>query len=103
MNDLCVLASSERIASCDGTIHVWNSQSGKNMFVIAENSGNSAQYGSSFTSVSRTHSEQANMLDFSSLGSGILSSAYDGSLYTCMHHLETENRLVAGTGNGSLR
>ncbi|GJR53132.1 protein GFS12 isoform X1 [Tanacetum coccineum] len=47
--------------------------------------------------------EEANMLDFSSLGSEILSSTSDGSLYTCMHHLETVNWLVAGTGNGSLR
>ncbi|XP_071701722.1 protein GFS12 isoform X2 [Rutidosis leptorrhynchoides] len=97
VNDICVLASTERIASCDGTIHVWNSQTGKSVSVIAENSGNS------LTSVSRVHAEQANMLDFSSIGSGILSSAYDGNLYTCMHHLETENRLVAGTGNASLR
>ncbi|GJY31366.1 protein GFS12 isoform X1 [Tanacetum coccineum] len=103
VNDICVLASTERTASCDGTIHVWNSQSGKNISVITEHAENSRQYGSSLTSVSRIHSEQANMLDFSSLGSGILSSTYDGSLYTCMHHLETVNRLVAGTGNGSLR
>ncbi|KAM0019224.1 hypothetical protein Hdeb2414_s0026g00683061 [Helianthus debilis subsp. tardiflorus] len=43
------------------------------------------------------------MLDFSSLGSGILSSAYDGSVHTCMHHLETVNRLIAGIEDGSLR
>ncbi|KVI02042.1 hypothetical protein Ccrd_019678 [Cynara cardunculus var. scolymus] len=42
------------------------------------------------------------MLDFSSLGTGILSSAYDGRLYTCMHHPETVNRPVAGIGNDSL-
>lgn len=100
VNDICVLASSERAASCDGTIHIWNSQSGKGISVISENS---TQYGTSLTCSSRIHSDQANMLDFSSLGSGILSSAYDASLYTCMHHLQTVNRLVAGTGNGSLR
>ncbi|XP_076903267.1 protein GFS12-like [Bidens hawaiensis] len=99
VNDICVIGSYERTASCDGTIHVWNSQTGKKLSVISENS---AQYGNSM-SASKTHSDQANMLDFSSLGSGILSSAYDGSMYTCMHHLETVNRLVAGTGNGSLR
>ncbi|KAM0042092.1 putative protein kinase CMGC-MAPK family transcription factor WD40-like family [Helianthus debilis subsp. tardiflorus] len=100
VNEICVIGSYERTASCDGTIHLWNSQSGKKISVIAENS---AQYGNSMTSASKIHSDQANMLDFSSLGSGILSSAYDGSMYTCMHHLETVNRLVAGTGNGSLR
>lgn len=100
MNDICVIASYERTASCDGTIHVWNSQSGKRISVIAEHS---SQYGTSSMSASKIHSDQANMLDFSSLGSGILGSAYDGSMYTCMHHLETVNRLVAGTGNGSLR
>ncbi|KAI3687414.1 hypothetical protein L1987_81110 [Smallanthus sonchifolius] len=100
VNDICVIGSYERTASCDGTIHVWNSQSGKKISVIAENS---APCGSSLMSASKIHSDQANMLDFSSLGSGILSSAYDGNMYTCMHHLETVNRLVAGTGNGSLR
>ncbi|GJU68243.1 protein GFS12 isoform X1 [Tanacetum coccineum] len=103
LNDICVQASTERTASCDGTIHVWNSQSGKNISVITEHAENSRQYRSSLTFVSRIHFEQADMLDFSSLGSGILSSTYDGSLYTCMHHLETVNRLVSGTGNGSLR
>ncbi|GJZ48743.1 hypothetical protein Tco_0602575 [Tanacetum coccineum] len=47
VNDICVLSSTERTASCDGTIH-------------------------------------ANMLNFSSFGSGILSSTYDRSLYTCI-------------------
>ncbi|KAL4579209.1 hypothetical protein LXL04_015347 [Taraxacum kok-saghyz] len=91
VNDICALASSERAASCDGTVHIWNTQSGKGISVISENSNGGA---------SRIHSEQPNMLDFST---GILSSSYDGSLYTCMHHLKTLNRLVAGTGNGSLR
>ncbi|KAK9080055.1 hypothetical protein SSX86_001730 [Deinandra increscens subsp. villosa] len=100
VNDICLIALYERIASCDGTIHVWNSQSGKNISVIAENS---SQYGSSLMSASKIHVDQANMLDFSSHGNGILSSTYDGSMYTCMHHLETVSRLVAGTGNGSLR
>nr|GEV86698.1 protein GFS12 isoform X2 [Tanacetum cinerariifolium] len=47
VNDICVLASTERTASCDGTIHVWNSQSGKNISVTTEHAENYRQYGSS--------------------------------------------------------
>ncbi|GKA29829.1 protein GFS12 isoform X1 [Tanacetum coccineum] len=84
VNDICVLSSTERTASCDGTIHVWNTQSGKNISVTTEHAENYRQYGSSLIFVSRLHYEHANMLDFSSLGSGILSSTDDRSLYTCI-------------------
>nr|GEX98084.1 extracellular ligand-binding receptor [Tanacetum cinerariifolium] len=104
LNDICVQDSTKRTASCDGIIHVWNSQSEKkNISVITKHEEISRKYGISLTFVSRIHFEQANMLDFSLLGSEILSSTYDGSLYTSMHHLETVNWLVAGSGNGSLR
>lgn len=43
------------------------------------------------------------MLNSNTLSSGILTSAFDGSLYTCMHQLESIEMLAAGTGNGSLR
>lgn len=43
------------------------------------------------------------MLNSNTLSSGLWTSAFDGSLYTCMHYLESLERLVVGTGNGSLR
>uniref|UniRef100_A0A2P2K6K9 Neurobeachin n=3 Tax=Rhizophora mucronata TaxID=61149 RepID=A0A2P2K6K9_RHIMU len=43
------------------------------------------------------------MLNSNTLSSGLLTSGFDGSLYTCMHHLVYPDMLVVGTGNGSLR
>lgn len=102
VNDICVLSSSGRIASCDGNIHVWNSRNGKLISVFSEPS-DSGHLASPLSSASRINSDQANMLTSSPLSSGILNSAFDGSLYTCMHHLEFVEKLVVGTGNGSLR
>ncbi|XP_031256379.1 protein GFS12 [Pistacia vera] len=103
VNDICVLSSSGRIASCDGTVHVWNSQTGKLLSVFAEPSMDSAHLGSPLSPVSKINADQANMLNSNTLSSGILTSTFDGSLYTCLHHLESVERLVVGTGNGSLR
>lgn len=103
VNEICILASSERVASCDGTVHVWNSQTGKLISVFAEFSANSVHHVSPLTSASRVNSDQANMLNFNPLSSGIMTTAFDGSLYTSMHHLENINKLVMGTGNGSVR
>ncbi|KAF8401232.1 hypothetical protein HHK36_012163 [Tetracentron sinense] len=102
VNDICVLSSSGRVASCDGTIHVWNSQTGKIISAYAEPSANSSLLMSSLSSL-KMNSDQANMLNSNTLSGGILTSAFDGSLYTCMHHLESVDKLLAGTGNGSLR
>uniref|UniRef100_A0A5B6YV66 Putative inactive serine/threonine-protein kinase lvsG n=1 Tax=Davidia involucrata TaxID=16924 RepID=A0A5B6YV66_DAVIN len=103
VNDICVLSSHERVASCDGTIHVWNSQTGKLISVFAESSANSAHLTSPLTLASKINTDQANMLNSNPLSSGILTTAFDGSMYTCMHHLEFVEKLVVGTGNGSLR
>ncbi|KAK4388342.1 protein GFS12 [Sesamum angolense] len=37
VNDICVLASG-RVASCDGTVHIWNGQNGKLISVFSESS-----------------------------------------------------------------
>ncbi|GAV71633.1 WD40 domain-containing protein/Beach domain-containing protein [Cephalotus follicularis] len=102
VNDICVLSSSGRIASCDGTIHLSNIRNGKLMTVFAEPS-DSGHLASPSSSASRINSDQANMLTSSPLSSGIMTSAFDGNLYTCMHYLDFSERLVVGTGNGSLR
>lgn len=101
VNDICLLSSGGRIASCDGTIHVWNSQTGKLISAYAEPPTNSSHLTSSLSTVSKVNTEQTNMLNSNTLSGGILSS--DGSLYTCMHHLESDDKLVVGMGNGSLR
>lgn len=102
MNDICILSSSGRIASSDGTIHVWNSRTGKVVSVFSEPSVYSAHI-SSPSSQSKTNDHHSNMLNPNTLSSGLLTSAFDGSLYTCMHYLDSLERLVVGTGNGSLR
>ncbi|GAB4859035.1 hypothetical protein Ancab_010503 [Ancistrocladus abbreviatus] len=103
VNDICVLPSSGRVASCDGTVHVWNGQTGKLISIIAESSVPWAHNTSPLSSALKVNSEQPSMLNSNSLSSGILTGAFDGSLYTCMHFLELVEKLVVGTGNGSLR
>ncbi|WOH07454.1 hypothetical protein DCAR_0726884 [Daucus carota subsp. sativus] len=103
VNEICLLASSERVASCDGTVHIWNSQTGKLISVFTEFSEDSVHHISRLTSGSRANLDQANMLNFNRHLSGIMTTAFDGSLYTSLHFLQNINRLVMGTGNGSLR
>ncbi|CAN6466622.1 unnamed protein product [Victoria cruziana] len=99
VNDICILSSTERIASCDGTIHVWNSQTGKLLSCFSEPSAASLLSSSSAKKVNN----EGNGVNPAALSGGILSTAFNGSLYTCMHYLEFNNKLVAGMGNGSLR
>ncbi|XP_047323104.1 protein GFS12 [Impatiens glandulifera] len=113
VNDMCVLPYWERIASCDGTIHIWNSQTGKVILILAESSSalslHSSGDGVQNSASTNVSSEQANVLNSSSSSSvttnGIFSSvfAFDERLYTCMHYLKSMERLVVGTGNGSIR
>ncbi|KAL0367846.1 UNVERIFIED_CONTAM: protein GFS12 [Sesamum radiatum] len=93
VNDICVLASG-RVASCDGTVHIWNGQNGKLISVFSE---------SSLASTQLIERDEDNMLHFNPLPSGMLSTAFHGNSYTTMDYLEFSNRLLLGTGNGSLR
>ncbi|XP_019171266.1 PREDICTED: protein GFS12 isoform X1 [Ipomoea nil] len=102
VNDICILTSSGRVASCDGTVHVWNGQTGKLVSVFSEFS-NSMDIRRPPSNASKSNADQANTLHFNSLSSGILNTAFDSSLYTSMHYLEFLNMLAVGTGNGSLR
>lgn len=103
MNDICILSSTGRVASCDGTIHVWNSRTGKLIYLFAESSSYSTNVASPLSSASKFNPEQANMLNSSTLSGAFLTNAFDGSLYTCMHQIEFDDKLIVGTGNGSLR
>lgn len=103
VNDLSTLSLSGRIASCDGTIHVWNSQTGKLISLFSEPSLDSLHLAHPLSSPRKVNIEHSDMLNSNTLSTGVLTSAFDGSLYTCMHYLEFSEMLVAGTGNGSLR
>lgn len=91
------------MASCDGTIHIWDSQTGKQISVFAESETESGHPTNHSASVPKITSDQANVLNLNTLSNGMLSSAFDSSLYTCMHLLDSAETLVVGTGNGSLR
>ncbi|KAG1326115.1 putative protein GFS12 [Cocos nucifera] len=97
-NAICILSVSGRIASCDGTIHIWNGQTGKLIAAYAESSTNFP-----LSMSAKVNAEQANMLTPNALSGGILSNAFSGSLYTCMNHIEIDDKLIAGMGNGSVR
>lgn len=82
---------------------MWNAITGKLITAYAE-SGTVTGASSSVRGISRVESEQPSVLTPNGLTGGILSSSFTGgALYTCLHFLEAEDRLVAGMGNGSLR
>ncbi|EEC70542.1 hypothetical protein OsI_01681 [Oryza sativa Indica Group] len=95
VNSICILSITGRVASCDGTIHIWNGPTGK---LIAAHAESSTTFPLQTASI-----EQANMLNQDALSGGILSNAFRGSLYTTMHYMESKDKLVAGMGNGSIR
>ncbi|KAL6621216.1 hypothetical protein ACP70R_033648 [Stipagrostis hirtigluma subsp. patula] len=95
VNSISILSITGRVASCDGTIHIWNGQTGKLIATHAESS-------ISFP-LQTLSTEQTNMLNQDALSGGILSNVFRGSLYTTMHYMESEGKLVAGMGNGSIR
>lgn len=97
VNDISILSSTGKIASCDGTIHVWNSQTGKLISLFSESHTDQDQ-ASSYPS-SKNNSNQCNRNAPHGLSSGI----FDENLFTCMHYLEYMDQLVVGTGFGALR
>lgn len=106
MNGICVLPNSGKVASCDGTIHVWNGQTGKIVSTFAETSATTVNAASPLSSASSSrviNIDHNNMVNSNSLTGGIMTSAFDGSLYTSMHLQEQAEKLVAGTGNGCVR
>ncbi|KAL3505559.1 hypothetical protein ACH5RR_030941 [Cinchona calisaya] len=103
VNDICVLTSLGRVASCDGTVHVWNGQTGKLIYVFSEFSTNSAHRVSPSNNSLKIDTDEANALHYNSTSIGILNNAFDGSFYTCMHYSQCIDMLIVGAGNGSLR
>ncbi|XP_039020629.1 protein GFS12-like isoform X1 [Hibiscus syriacus] len=103
VNDICILSMSGRIASCDGTVHVWDSQSGKLITVFSEPSMDSLHLVSPSAYSTKISADHVDMSNSNKSSSGVLGSPFDESLYTCMHYLELVEKLMVGTGNGSLR
>ncbi|CAN8244047.1 unnamed protein product [Cochlearia groenlandica] len=97
VNDISILSTTGKIASCDGTIHVWNSQTGKLISLFSESPTDHEQASSYPSSVN--NSNQSNR----HVSQGLSSEIFDGNLYTCMHYLEYMDQLVVGTGSGALR
>ncbi|KAH9325539.1 hypothetical protein KI387_005717, partial [Taxus chinensis] len=103
VNDICILPGCDRVASCDGVAHVWSSQTGKHITTFSENLEISSSMGSGLPAMPRENTEHGTGMNTTSLSGGILSAGFHGSLYTCMHCMKVEEKLVAGTGNGYLR
>lgn len=103
MNDICVLPWTRKIASCDGTIHLWDIQTGERIAVFSESIGSSRSFSSAQVENSRVPNVGIVGTSGTALSSGMLSTGLHGSHYTCMHLMEMEERLVAGTGNGHAR
>ncbi|OIT01567.1 protein gfs12 [Nicotiana attenuata] len=89
VNDICLLASTGRV-SCDGTVHVWNGQTGKLISVFAEFSTSSVQHTSPLAKASKLNAEQANMLHFNSLSGGILNTSFDGQCLLELYLIESD-------------
>jgi len=97
VNDIGILSSTGKVASCDGTIHVWNSQTGKLISLFSESPSDQDQASSDPSS--KNNSNPCNRHASHGLSSGI----FDENLYTCMHYLEYMDQLIVGTGFGALR
>ncbi|XP_078435452.1 protein serine/threonine kinase isoform X2 [Wolffia australiana] len=96
VNDIAILSLTERVASCDGTIHVWSSHTGKLISSFVESSTSSSPVSS------KVNEDLPQMLPSNS-ATGIYSNALSGSMYTCMYYLSSDDLLIAGMGSGCIR
>ncbi|PPD80535.1 hypothetical protein GOBAR_DD22544 [Gossypium barbadense] len=71
--------------------------------LVSKPSTDSLHLVSPLSSSTKIGADHVDMLNSNTSSSGVLSSPFDESLYTCMHYLEEVEKLVVGTGNGSLR
>ncbi|KAG5540653.1 hypothetical protein RHGRI_020773 [Rhododendron griersonianum] len=76
---------------------------GKLISIFAESSMSYVHASSPLTSPSKINVDHSNMLNSKPPSSGILSAAFDGSLYTCMHHLQFNEKLGGGGKREKLR
>lgn len=104
MVDICLLPGN-RVASCDGTLHIWSPQTGEQLATFDESSSTASTLITSLLSSSfetgRLTTRKSD--DGTPSSSGLSASLAGGHMYTCLHSMEAEERLVTGTVNGSLR
>jgi len=103
--DICLLPGN-RVASCDGTLHIWSPQTGEQLATFDESSASTAS--TMITSLLSNSFETGRLpVRKSENGTpstgGLSASLAGGHVYTCLHSMEAEERLVTGTVNGSLR
>jgi WD40 repeat protein len=84
---------------------MWDTRTGDCVALFSEhdNARVPQLFGSS--SVENNNLQNSGMIVASgtALSSGMLSTGLHGNQYTCMHMMESEETLVAGTGNGYVR
>lgn len=109
VNDICILPGSGRLASCDGTIHIWNAHSGQRLALFDESTTSPLSSSSSVPSPGSATDTAKTTVDVQN-GNGASVSPYSlaasltgGGLYNRLHSMEAEQRLVGGMVNGSLR
>lgn len=103
--DICLLPGN-RVASCDGTLHIWSPQTGEQLAIFDESSSSTAS--TMITSLMSSSFETGRLPvrkpdDGTSSIGGLGGNLTGGHMYTCLHSMEAEERLVTGTVNGSLR
>ncbi|BBN00900.1 WD repeat-containing protein 81 [Marchantia polymorpha subsp. ruderalis] len=115
VNDVCILPGGRRVASCDGTLHIWNAQTGQRVAFFDESSSSSSPPsmlssssgptgpGTSVGENGRVATDVHNNSGASMPNHSLTGTLTAGGLYTCMHGMEAEERLVTGMVNGSLR
>ncbi|KAL3677663.1 hypothetical protein R1sor_020619 [Riccia sorocarpa] len=116
VNDICILPGGRKVASCDGTIHIWDLQTGQRVALFDESADSSSLHirtlssSSGFAVQSSVFGENGRVTpDLHSISgaampnNSLTASLTGGGVYTCMHGLEVEERLLAGMLNGSLR
>ncbi|CAM6117206.1 unnamed protein product [Calypogeia fissa] len=109
VNDICILPGNGRLASCDGTIHIWNAHSGQRVALFDESTTSPLSSSSSAPSSGVTTDNVKTSVDVQN-GNGASTSTYSlaatltgGGLYNRLHVMEAEERLLGGMVNGSLR
>ena len=96
VNDVAILSLSGRVASCDGTVHIWSSLTGKLIASFAEPPMPASHQ--PFKVIA-----EPILAAPSNTSSGKYSNAFSGSMYTCLHYLDYDEKLVAGMGSSCIR
>jgi WD repeat-containing protein 81 len=109
VNDVCILPGSGRLASCDGTIHIWNAHTGQRLAHFDESTSfpltsSSATPSAGVSADSGKPAADVQNINGASTSTYGLTARLTGSgLYSRLHSMEAEERLLGGLVNGTLR